>query len=126
VLTLSSKTYSIPETLHDPSLLLNAQIVLLTLLFRHGVFRTRNLTSPCQLSKINIYPGENELPIPLRKDLADLYVFRRVVKTFDRLRQIRKRPHNIPNDAVIGHHNRPNPGRKVYNSHLQPALQCRQ
>jgi hypothetical protein len=77
----SRKTFTLPETLYDPSLLLNPHIFLIGILFRHQAFRAQNLTSPRQLNKLDIHPGENELPIPLRDDLRGVYVFRRAVKT---------------------------------------------
>ena len=77
----SRKTFTLPETLFDPSLLLNAHVFLIGILFRHQVFRAKTLTSPRQLNELDIHPGENELPIPLKKDMGDVYLFRRAVKT---------------------------------------------
>jgi hypothetical protein len=63
------------------SLLLSAHVFLLGILFRHRAFRARKLTSPHQLKTLDIYPGELEMQLPLRKDLKDVYVFRRAVQT---------------------------------------------
>ncbi|KAK2042052.1 hypothetical protein LZ31DRAFT_624529 [Colletotrichum somersetense] len=38
-----------------------------------------SLTSPDQLKKLDICPGELKLPLPLREDLNDTYIFRRAV-----------------------------------------------
>ncbi|KJZ72256.1 hypothetical protein HIM_08398 [Hirsutella minnesotensis 3608] len=77
-----AKTFPIPETLYDPSLLLNPHVFLLGILFRHKAFRAASLTSPAQLAKLDIHPGELELPLPLRDDIKETYIFRRAVKTF--------------------------------------------
>lgn len=61
--------------------MLSPHVFLLGILFRHQAFRARNLTSPDQLDKLDIHPGELELPLPLREDLNDTYVFRRVMET---------------------------------------------
>jgi hypothetical protein len=39
------------------------------------------LTSPEGIEKLDIYPGENELPLPLRSDLDGIYIFRKAIKT---------------------------------------------
>jgi hypothetical protein len=67
--------------LFDPSLLLNAHVFLVGILFRHQVFRAGKLTSPRQLNELDIHPGEYELPIPLKKNMRDVYIFRRAIKT---------------------------------------------
>ena len=65
----------------DPSLLLSPHAFLLGILFRHRAFRASHLTSPRQLDKLDIHPGERELPLPLRSDLKEVCIFRRAVKT---------------------------------------------
>ncbi len=77
----SRKTYPLPETLFAESLLLSPHIFLLGILFRHGAFGARNLTSPDQLKTLDIHHGELEMQLPLREDLNDVYVFRRAVQT---------------------------------------------
>ncbi|KAK1707756.1 C2H2 finger domain protein [Colletotrichum acutatum] len=76
------KTYSIPETMFDPSLLLSPHVFLLGVLFRHRAFNASSLTSPHHLDNLDIHPGERELPLPLREDLNDTFIFRRVIETF--------------------------------------------
>ncbi|KND85610.1 hypothetical protein TOPH_09291, partial [Tolypocladium ophioglossoides CBS 100239] len=75
-----AKTFPIPETLFDPSLLLNPHVFLLGIIFRHRAFRAPSLTSPEHLANLDIHPDERELPLPLRGDLKDTYIFRRAVK----------------------------------------------
>ncbi|KAK1974959.1 C2H2 finger domain-containing protein [Colletotrichum cereale] len=77
----AQNTYPIPETMFDPSLLLSPHVFLLGILFRHRAFRAPSLTSPDQLKKLDICPGELELPLPLREDLNDTYIFRRAIST---------------------------------------------
>ncbi|KAH9903876.1 C2H2 finger domain protein [Xylariomycetidae sp. FL2044] len=79
--TKDAKTFTIPETMFDPSLLLSPHIFLLGILFRYRAFRAPNLVSPCHLDELDIHPGEKELPLPLRDDLKDVCIFRRAVKT---------------------------------------------
>lgn len=75
-----SKTFTLPVTLLDSSLLLSPHVFLLGILFRHKAFRAQGLTSPEQLHKLDIHPGERELPLPLRPDLDDVHIFHRAVK----------------------------------------------
>ncbi|KAH0593457.1 hypothetical protein MHUMG1_08915 [Metarhizium humberi] len=79
--TKDAKTFTIPEMMFDPSLLLSPHAFLLGILFRHGAFRASHLTSPRQLDGLDIHPGERELPLPLRSDLKEVCIFRRAVKT---------------------------------------------
>ncbi|KAJ5015542.1 hypothetical protein K4K57_012998 [Colletotrichum sp. SAR 10_99] len=75
------KTFPIPETLYDPSLLLSPHVFLLGILFRHQAFRSPLLTSPHQLDSLDIEPGELEMRLPLKKEMDDVYVFRRAIET---------------------------------------------
>ncbi|OAQ57486.1 C2H2 finger domain-containing protein [Pochonia chlamydosporia 170] len=79
--TKDTKTFTIPEMMFDPSLLLSPHAFLLGILFRHQAFRASLLTSPMQLDELDIHPGERELPLPLRSDLKEVGIFRRAVKT---------------------------------------------
>ena len=81
MLTPYRKSYPIPEIMYDPSLLLSVQVFLLGILYRHRAFDTPMLTSAKQLHKLDIHPGEVELPLPIRDDMKEVYVFRRAVKT---------------------------------------------
>ncbi|KAH0419558.1 hypothetical protein CcaCcLH18_14355 [Colletotrichum camelliae] len=75
------KTYAVPETMFDPSLLLSPHVFLLGVLFRHRAFNASNLTSPHHLDILDIHPGERELPLPLKEDLNNTFIFRRAVET---------------------------------------------
>ncbi|KAK1975244.1 C2H2 finger domain-containing protein [Colletotrichum cereale] len=77
----AQNTYLIPKTMFDPSLLLSLHVFLLGILFRHRAFRAPSLTSPDQLKKLDICPGELELPLPLQEDLNDTYIFRHAIST---------------------------------------------
>ncbi|OHE90399.1 C2H2 finger domain-containing protein [Colletotrichum orchidophilum] len=76
------KTYSIPETMFNPFLLLSPHVFLLDALFRHRAFNASSLTSPHHLDNLDIHPGERELPLPSREDLNDIFTFRRAIETF--------------------------------------------
>ncbi|KAK7408614.1 hypothetical protein QQX98_009216 [Neonectria punicea] len=79
--TKDAKTFTVPETLLDPTLLLSPHAFLLGILFRHRAFRACDLTSASQLNSLDIHPSERELRLPLREDLNDAPLFRRAVKT---------------------------------------------
>ncbi|KAH8744320.1 C2H2 finger domain protein [Diaporthe sp. PMI_573] len=76
-----AKTVTIPEVLFDPSLTLSVQTFLLGMLFRHRAFEAPSLTCPERLTQLDIHPGEQELPIPLKASMKDVYIFRRAIKT---------------------------------------------
>jgi len=54
------------------TLLLSPHVFLLGILFWHGAFGARNLTSPHQLKTLDIHPGELEMQLLLREDLNDV------------------------------------------------------
>ncbi|KAK7398665.1 hypothetical protein QQX98_011954 [Neonectria punicea] len=72
---------TLPETIFDSSLLLSPHALLLGLLFHHKAFQAPTLTSPEGLSKLDIHPGEYELPLPLKESMDDIFIFRNTVKT---------------------------------------------
>ena len=39
------------------------------------------MTCPERLTQLDIHPGEQELPIPLKASMKDVYIFRRAIKT---------------------------------------------
>ncbi|CAJ2505605.1 Uu.00g129990.m01.CDS01 [Anthostomella pinea] len=79
--TKDAKTFTIPETMFDPSLLLSPHVFLLGILFQHQAFRAPSLVSPRLLDDLDIHPDEKELPLPLRDDLKDVCIFRRAITT---------------------------------------------
>ncbi|KAI9148655.1 C2H2 finger domain-containing protein [Paramyrothecium foliicola] len=74
------KEFTVPETICDPSLLLSPHVFLLGILFRHRAFQATRLASCRDIERLDIHPGELELPLPLRSDLNDTFVFRRAIK----------------------------------------------
>lgn len=80
-LIFTSKTFTIPERMFDPSLLLSPHAFLLGILFRHRAFRASGLIAAHQLDELDIHPGERELPLHSRNDLKEVCIFRRAIKT---------------------------------------------
>lgn len=81
-LTIYSKTFLIPEIIYDPSLLLSPHVFLLGILFKHRAFLAEDLNDyPHALSDLDIHDGEYELPLPLKDELQDVYVFRQTTQT---------------------------------------------
>ncbi|KAI9764096.1 MAG: hypothetical protein M1840_008901 [Geoglossum simile] len=76
-----ANTFPIPEIIYDPSLVLSPHIILLGLILADGAFAAPNLTCAEQLSKLNIRPGCNQLPLLLLPEKADIPVFRKSIKT---------------------------------------------
>lgn len=68
------------EVLWDPCLL-SPHVFLPGVSFANRGFETPSLTSAEKLSRLDIHPGEKELPLPLREDLHETFVFRRAIKT---------------------------------------------
>jgi hypothetical protein len=55
-------------------------VFLLGILFRHRAFQATRLASCRDIERLDIHPGELELPLPLRLELDDTFVFRRAIK----------------------------------------------
>lgn len=81
MVTFRRKTFTVPETLLDPTLILSPHVFLLGVLFRHEAFGADFLTSASHLQRLYIPPGERELPLPIRQDLDNVPLFRRAFKT---------------------------------------------
>ncbi|KAI1157437.1 C2H2 finger domain-containing protein [Nemania serpens] len=75
-----STTFTVPEGIFNRSLLLSPHVFLLAILFRHKAFLAPSLTYPEGIEQLHIHPGENELPLPLRPELNDVFIFRRAIK----------------------------------------------
>lgn len=45
------------------------------------MFQVETLVSPEQLQQLDIHPDELELPLPIKDNMKDIFVFRDVVKT---------------------------------------------
>ncbi|XTI89465.1 C2H2 finger domain protein [Cenococcum geophilum] len=65
-----ANTFTIPEIIFDPSLILNPHL-----------FAPPNLMFTKQLSKLYIEPRRNKLLLPLRSDLGNIPIFWRSIKT---------------------------------------------
>ncbi|PMB63728.1 hypothetical protein BM221_010470 [Beauveria bassiana] len=50
-------------------------------MFHHRAFRAPDLISPEQLTFLKIHPGERELSLPLKPDIQDTFIFRKIIKT---------------------------------------------
>ena len=50
-------------------------------MFHHRAFRAPDLISPEQLDFLQIHPGERELSLPLKPDIQDTFLFRKIIKT---------------------------------------------
>lgn len=74
-------TFPIPETIFDPSLILSPHVFLLGITFPDRAFLAPNLSSPEPLSKLDIPPGCNAMPLPFDPRIYDVYVFRRSART---------------------------------------------
>uniref|UniRef100_A0A093UP37 Uncharacterized protein n=1 Tax=Talaromyces marneffei PM1 TaxID=1077442 RepID=A0A093UP37_TALMA len=73
-----ANTFVIPEILYDPSLMLSPHSFLLGILLRNEAFRAPNLRSMEDLRRLFIGRGRQQLPLPLKPEMADYYVFCRV------------------------------------------------
>jgi hypothetical protein len=78
---LLRNTFPLPEIMYDETLVFSPHVFLLGVLFSDHAFAAYNLTSPEQLSRLTIPPGRNELPLRLNKDLDNVPVFRKAVRT---------------------------------------------
>lgn len=75
---IDSTTSTVPENLFDRSLLLSPHVFLLGILFRHRTFQV--YSCPEDSDELDIFEGEYELPLPLKDNLDDVYIFRKVMK----------------------------------------------
>lgn len=77
----TSNTFPVPEIIFDPSLVLSPHVFLLGLILADGAFAAPNLTSAEQLSRLDIRPGTNQLPLLLKSSLANTPVLRKSITT---------------------------------------------
>jgi hypothetical protein len=76
-----SNTFPVPEVMWDPCLLLSPYVFLLGILFANKAFEAPGLISLEQLRVLDIYPEEQELPLPLKEGLSEMFVFRKAIAT---------------------------------------------
>ena len=73
--------FDIPEVPNEPCLLLYPHITMLALLFADQAFAVSSLTSPEQLFRLRFAPGQKQLVITLKEEMAERSLFRRCKKT---------------------------------------------
>lgn len=67
--------------MYDETLIFSPHVFLLGVLFYDKAFAAYNLTSPEELSRLDIPPGRNELPLRLNKKLDNIPVFRKAIRS---------------------------------------------
>ncbi len=78
---LDSNEFGIPDVPNEPCLLLCPHITMLALLFADQAFAASSLTSPEHLFRLRIAPGQKQLPLPLKEEMAARPLFRRCKST---------------------------------------------
>src|SRR6516162_9325820 len=74
-------TFPLPEIIYDPSLILSPHVALLGLILANDAFLAPNLTSAKKISKLDIRPGYEQLPLHLKPSMANIPVFHKSIKT---------------------------------------------
>ncbi|KAL8626093.1 hypothetical protein Q9189_008226 [Teloschistes chrysophthalmus] len=69
--------FGIPDAPNEPCLLLCPYITMLALFFADQAFAAPSLTLSEQLFRLRIVPGQKQLPVPLKEDIAERSLFRR-------------------------------------------------
>ena len=75
--------FGIPDVPNEPYFLLCPHIIMLALLFADQAFVPPSLTSPEQLFYLRIAPGQKQLLVPLKEEMADRPLFRRCKNTVE-------------------------------------------
>lgn len=73
--------FGIPDVPKEPCLLLCPLITMLALLFADQGFAAPSLTLPEQLFRLRIAPGQKQLLVPLKEEIAERPLFRRCKNT---------------------------------------------
>jgi len=73
--------FGIPDVPNEPCLLLCPHITMLALLFADQAFAAPSLTSPEDLFRLRIVPGQKQLLVPLKEEMAERPLFRRCKHT---------------------------------------------
>ncbi|EER43787.1 conserved hypothetical protein [Histoplasma capsulatum H143] len=69
------QTLLLPEIIYDPTLVLSPHVFLLGMLFHIRAFKSPGIRRPEDLYSLGVLNGLNQQELPLRDDLADLFVF---------------------------------------------------
>ncbi|KAJ5737405.1 uncharacterized protein N7483_002530 [Penicillium malachiteum] len=91
-------TFVIPEIIHDPSLILSPHEFLLGILFDDDAFRAPGMKSQDDLRRLWLEDGRQQLPLPLKSEKSNHYVFCKVEASRGTIRVIRDQP--ISNSAL--------------------------
>ncbi|EDN08221.1 predicted protein [Histoplasma mississippiense (nom. inval.)] len=75
-----TNTFTLPEIIYEPSLILSPHTFLFGILFFFEAFSAPSLTSMAKLRGLEIGGGRQQLLIPLKPEMANHYVFCRVAK----------------------------------------------
>ncbi|EDN09785.1 predicted protein [Histoplasma mississippiense (nom. inval.)] len=70
-----ANTFWLPEIIYDPTLVLSPHVFLLGMLFHIQAFKSPGIRRPEDLYSLGVLDGLNQQELPLRDDLADLFVF---------------------------------------------------
>ena len=73
--------FGIPDVPNEPCLLFCPHLTMLALLSADQAFAVSSLTSPEQLFRLRIAPGQKQLPVPLKEEMAERPLFRRCKNT---------------------------------------------
>lgn len=87
-----SNTFPIPKVIYDLSLIFSPHVVLEGIMFADQAFAPPSLTTPEKLSSLDIELGDNQLPILLDLEMADVPVFRSIKRKLDRWAVSEKEP----------------------------------
>ncbi|KAJ6070739.1 hypothetical protein N7467_012058 [Penicillium canescens] len=85
-------TFIIPEIIHDPSLMLSPHEFLLGILFDDDAFCAPAIKSRDDLRRLWLEDGRQQLPLPLKAEKANHYVFCKVVAIRSVVQIIRDQP----------------------------------
>ncbi|KAG6358154.1 hypothetical protein INS49_014038 [Diaporthe citri] len=78
----ATKSFTVPEIMYDPSLLLSPHVFLLAIIFRYKAFNSPSLNeNPHELGQLRIHRGENEMYLSFRPEILNMYIFRKPIKT---------------------------------------------
>ncbi|EDN10985.1 predicted protein [Histoplasma mississippiense (nom. inval.)] len=81
-----TNTFTLPEIIYEPSLILSPHIFLFGILFFFEAFSPPSLTSMAKLRGLKIGGGRQQLLIPLKPEMANHYVFCKVAKVNGEIR----------------------------------------
>lgn len=75
---LISNTFALPEIVYGVSLVFSPHVLLFIILFYVHAFEAPHLTSMEDLRRLLVEGGRQEMPLPLKKEMDNYYVFPKV------------------------------------------------